>query len=223
MSRLAIALAVAALPWTLFGQAAGLTGVIGLWTTLDDGGPAIQIEGAKWSGTTDPAAARSIGTTLFGSATDRFVANATAPGAFPLAVFRNTTSFTGGTLRVQFKMNAGASDQTAGLVFDLQPSGEYLFLRYNTKDGNLALWAYRDGERVRIKDGETHAQLPMKVWHTLTVTVANTKVTAAIATAKLTFEHTLDRPIGGRVGVWTKRDSVTAFKDFAATGVPAVR
>jgi hypothetical protein len=225
-----VVLAAFGMPWATAGavdvtsktteelrrQSTGLVGVVGLWSQVDDGGPAIQIDGAKWSGKTDPAEARSIGKTLFGSAMDKFVANVTAPAAFPLAVWPKAPNFTGGTLQVQFKMVAGASDQTAGLVFDLQPNGEYLFLRYNTKDGNLALWAYREGERARVKDGTNHAQLPMKAWHALTVTVTGTKVTAAIPAAKLTFEHTLDKPVSGRVGLWTKRDSVTTFRGFSA-------
>lgn len=215
--RATIITATLALSATLAAQGAGLTGVVGLWRAVDDGGPALQIDGANWKGATDPVEARAMAKTLFGSALDKFVANATAPAAFPLAVAPKVTSFTGGTLRVQFKMVAGASDQTAGIVFDLQPNGEYFFLRYNTKDGNLALWAYREGERARVADGKNHAQLPMKVFHSLTVTVAGTKVTAAIPAAKLTFEHTLDKPVTGRVGLWTKRDSVTTFKDFTAT------
>ena len=234
--RAAVVLAAVAMPWTLAGpaevgaegsderrrQAMGLTGIVGLWTAVNDGGPALQIDGAKWSGTTDLAQARSLGQALFGSASDTFVANVTAAGAFPIAVSRDVASFTGGTLRVQFRMVAGESDQTAGVVFNLQPSGEYFFLRYNTKDGNLALWAYRDGQRARVKDGENHAQLPMKVWHALTVTIAGTKVTAAIPAAKLSFEHTLDRPVSGRVGLWTKRDSVTTFREFAASATPRI-
>jgi hypothetical protein len=221
--RASLFTAALALSATLAAQGPGLTGVVGLWRAVDDGGPALQIDGATWKGTTDPAEARAIGQSLFGAASDTFVANATAPGAFPLAVSRTAGAFTGGTLRVQFKMVAGASDQTAGIAFDLQPNGEYLFLRYNTKDGNLALWAYRAGERARVKDGETHAQLPMKVWHTLAVTIAGTKLTAAVPAAKLSFEHTLDRAVTGRVGVWTKRDSVTTFRDFTAVRAAAGR
>lgn len=215
--RSTMVIAALALSATLAAQDVGLTGVVGLWRSVDDGGPALQIDGASWSGTTDPAAARSIAKTLFGSATDQFVANATAPAAFPLAVASKVANFTGGTLRVQFKMVAGASDQTAGIVFDLQPTGEYLFLRYNTKDGNLALWAYRDGQRARVADATEHAQLPMKVWHALNVTVAGTRVTAAIPAAKITIAHTLDKPVSGRVGLWTKRDSVTTFRAFAVS------
>ena len=56
--------------------------------------------------------------------------------------------------------------QTAGIVFNLQPTGDYLFVRYNTKDGNAALWSYSGGQRRVIAHGEVHEQLPLNVWDT---------------------------------------------------------
>ena len=41
-------------------------------------------------------------------------------------------------------------------------------------------------------------------------------VEGTIAAGDLRVEHTLDRAIGGRVGLWTKRDSITAFRSWRA-------
>ena len=112
---------------------------------------------------------------------------------------------------MQFKLIAGASDQLAGLVFNLRSSGEYLAVRYNTKDGNAALWKYDNGARARLADGTAHAQLPLDVWHTIEVQVVDRKVTGLV-NGTLRVEHTLDQPISGRVGFWAKPDSVSAFK-----------
>lgn len=133
-------------------------------------------------------------------------------GPFALAVLRGAPAFTGGTFQARFKLMAGKSDQTAGLVFDLRPNGEYLFVRYNTKDGNVALWRFVNGERARVADGAAKAQLPLGVWHQLTLTVSGRRVTAVV-NGTLTVEHQLAAPVEGRLGFWTKRDSVTAFKD----------
>ena len=132
---------------------------------------------------------------------------------FPLATVRGIESFRDGTLSVNFKMIAGESDQIAGIAFDVSPAAEYYYARYNTKDGNLALWRFADGRRTRLLDGTEHLQLPLNTWHELRVDVRGTKVTATV-NGKLRITHTLPAPVSGRVGLYTKRDSVTAFKDF---------
>lgn len=133
-------------------------------------------------------------------------------GPFSLGVLSEIPAFTGGTFQARFKLVAGKSDQTAGLVFDLRPNGEYLFVRYNTKDGNVALWRFANGERQRLADGSDHAQLPLGVWHQLTLTVVGRRITGVV-NDMLRVEHELTAPVHGRLGFWTKRDSVTAFKD----------
>lgn len=79
---------------------------------------------------------------------------------------------------MQFKLVAGASDQTAGVVFDLRSNGEYLYVRYNTKDGDLALWKYADGERHLIVHGTGKGQLSLGAWHELVVTVRGRELSA---------------------------------------------
>ena len=195
-------------------QRAAFVGVVGQWSQVDDGGPAFKVNGEAWSGKTAKAEVEAVGRTLFASIGDPFVANTTGDGAFPLAVWTGTSDFTSGTIRVRFKLVAGASDQTAGIVFNLKPSGEYLFFRYNTKDGNVALWGYENGARRVIAHGETHVKLPMNEWNELVMTIAGNKLTGSVAGKQVTLEHTLDAPISGRVGLWTKRDAITVFKDY---------
>src|SRR5687768_7017075 len=122
------------------------TSVVGNWKNVDDGGPAFKVDTTGWSGTTARPALEALSKSLFGTAaSETFLANGASAAAFPLAVFNGTTNFTQGTVRVQFKLVGGASDQKAGIVFNLKPTGEYYFARYNTKDGNLAVWQYRNG------------------------------------------------------------------------------
>ena len=199
-------------------QTAGLVGIVGPWAASTDS--ALTVNGASWSGTTTEAELRRTATPLFGTVSAGLVRNGTAPGAFPLAVSPTVASFSGGTLRVQFKMIAGASDQNAGIAFDISPDGEYLYARYNTKDGDLALWRFVKGERQLIVHGTGASQLPLGKWHELVVTVRGTSLSASITgNTTLALAHTLDAVPSGRVGVWVKRDAVTAFRQF--TAVPA--
>jgi uncharacterized iron-regulated membrane protein len=164
--------------------------IIGHWEHSADGADAMIVADArKWK--TEPAAA-----------------------PFPVAAVRGVTGFSDGVLRVQFKLVGGESDQIAGLAFGITPASEYYFARYNTKDGNVAIWQFVNGERKRVAEGADHLQLPLGTWHELTVEVRGTKVIASVG-GKLRVEHTLPAPVSGRVGFWTKRDSITAFKGFS--------
>jgi hypothetical protein len=164
--------------------------IVGHWETATDGADAtIVADARKWK--TEPADA-----------------------PFPVAAVRGVTGFSDGVLRVQFKLVGGESDQIAGLAFGITPASEYYFARYNTKDGNVAIWQFVNGARKRIAEGTDHLQLPLGTWHELTVEVKGTKVIASVG--KLRVEHTLPAPVSGRVGFWTKRDSITAFKGFSA-------
>jgi hypothetical protein len=163
--------------------------VVGYWDTLHEAGETIVIADArKWK--TEPAVV-----------------------PFPLAVIREVADFRDGILAVKFKLIAGESDQIAGLAFGITPQLAYYYARYNTKDGNVALWRFENGERRRLFDGPEHLQLPLNVWHDLQVEVRSQKVIASVA-GKLRIEHTLPAAVSGRVGFYTKRDSVTAFKAF---------
>lgn len=210
------ALAVIAAPMlVLQHSAATLASVVGHWSHIDDGGPALKVDGAKWSGKTTRAELEAAAKPIFGTVSDALVANATGSGAFPLAVWTGTSNITDGAVRVQFKLISGSDDRSGGIVFALTPAGEYYYVRYNTKDGNLAVWRYENGGRKVLKHGEHHEQLPLNQWHELTIRVSGQKVTGNVTGTKLTVEHTLDAPVSGRVGLWAKRDVVTAFRNFS--------
>jgi len=197
----------------------GAIPIVGQWIEEAEAGEGVvRVDGVP--GQPPPSAAvEKAATSLFGKVDPAFVANATAPGAFSLAVLPNVNAFSAGTFRARFRLVSGASDQTAGLVFGLKPNGEYLYARYNTKDGNIALWRYANGNREVIAHGEQHVQLPLGAWHDMGVTIAGTRL-VAVVNDRLRFEHQLPGPVDGRIGFWTKRDSVTMFKDVRVTPRP---
>ena len=198
---------------------AGFTPVVGYWTDTTAGGAAVVVNGERWSGTTTPADLRKASDRLFGSTVETFLSNGGAAGAFPYAVSAAAAEFRNGTLRVQFNMIGGKSDQIAGLMFGLRPSGEYFYIRYNTKDGNVAVWRFANGERQVLEHGEVHKQIPLGTWHELVVEVRGRQVRGYIAgDPTISVEHTLDADPAGRVGVWAKRDAITAFRGFTAAG-----
>ena len=218
LTAVAIVSAIAILPARMQpASPLGIVSVVGQWTEEKDGtDPAVRVDGQPGKVMAAPDIEKSA-KTLFGTMDPAFAANAGSPTAFSLGVIAGVPRFTEGTFRARFKLMSGESDQTAGLVFDLEPNGEYLYARYNTKDGNLALWRFAKGNREVIAHGEQHVQLPLNVWHELAVTIAGGRLTVDANNGKLKFEHALPEAVDGRSGFWTKRDSVTMFKDVRVT------
>jgi hypothetical protein len=190
--------------------------VVGQWEhTLENGTAVVTSNPAQWDGKSGPdldATARS----LFTDPRPAFAVNSAPATAFPLAVLKGVNGFSEGTLQVRFKLIAGPTDQTAGIALNIGPAADYLYVRYNTKDGNVAVWEFVDGKRNVLAHGTEHAQLPLNQWHQLAVQVAGTRVSGSVPGTTLKVTHDVARSIGGRVGLWTKRDATSAFKDFQA-------
>jgi hypothetical protein len=192
-------------------QRVAIQPVVGHWErVLDDGEPAAVADGTKWDGRSGPDL-RQLARTLFAKPDEAFAANMDAETAFPFAVVMSVDDFTGGTIRGRFKLIDGESDQIAGFAFGLQPNGDYHYVRYNTKDGNLAVWEFTGGARNVLKHGDHHAQIPLGQWHELVITVDGRRVRGEMVDG-FRVEHELPRPVSGRVGLWAKRDAVTAFR-----------
>jgi hypothetical protein len=55
-----------------------------------------------------------------------------------------------------------------------------------------------------------------KQWHDLKVRIAGTKVEGYL-NGKLYLQHTLDQPVSGKIGLWSKADSYMHFDGFTVT------
>ncbi|MBX9854238.1 MAG: hypothetical protein K2Y26_01865 [Gemmatimonadaceae bacterium] len=203
----------------------GLTAAVGHWSVgasnpkgaMDAG---ITANGELWSGRSDAAELSALARRWFGTADSSFVANAMSNGAFPFAVHDATTKFGDGVLAVDFRLDGGKSDQFAGIMFGLTSRGEYYAGRYNTKDGNVAVWTYANGERRVLAKGAGEKQLPLGAWHRLEVHIRGRDVTVrVVGHPELTHTHVLEAPVSGRVGLWVKRDAVSAFRNYKVSAV----
>lgn len=133
-------------------------------------------------------------------------------GHFPIAVYEGTKDFRNGTITVQFKPLAGKSDQAGGIVFDRKDNGDYLVIRANALENNLNLYRYASGRRTSIKE-VANAPAPAGVWHELKVVVSGSRIQGFLD-GKPLLQYDLDRDVSGGVGLWSKDDSVAAFRNF---------
>jgi hypothetical protein len=127
------------------------------------------------------------------------------------AVAQGIDDFRGGEISFRFKPVAGRIDQGAGILFNLKPNGDYLLIRANALENNLVLFKYEKGKRSSvgwIRDTPT----PSGQWQDLKVRISGAKVEGYL-NGKLYLEHTLPAPVSGKIGVWSKADSVVYFDD----------
>ncbi len=144
----------------------------------------------------------------------------TTRGRFPLAIL-NTLECKDGELSVKFKPISGKVDQAAGLVWRYRDENHYYIVRTNALEDNVVLYKVEGGKRTSLapKDmpagtyGVKHA-VPTQAWSTMRVVFQDSVFTVYFNGQKL-FEVEDATFIGpGKVGLWTKADSVTYFDDF---------
>jgi sulfoxide reductase heme-binding subunit YedZ len=188
----------------------------GNWTVRDDAGEKVlRVDGTTWKTGTPPANLTEKSAALFPASAAAFESRVKAGLQFPYGIVRQVGTFGDGEIRVDFKLVGGASDQFASLLFGLTDDSNHYAYRYNTKDGDTALWRVVDGQRERLHHGGVPVAVKLGEWRTLRLKIAGTQLTGWVDdTEALTF--TLPAPVTGRVGLWSKADSVTDYRRFVA-------
>ncbi len=130
---------------------------------------------------------------------------------FPLAVLDGVT-VRDGEVSVKFKAVGGQEDQAGGLVWRHQDANNYYVARANALEDNYTIYYVKNGKRQSLKSADL--KVTPQAWHTLKV-VSHKNVFTLYFDGKevlTTHDNTFSQP--GRVGLWTKADSVTYFDDF---------
>lgn len=141
---------------------------------------------------------------------------------FPVAVLADYSA-ADVDLAVRFKPVSGKVDQAAGLVWRFRDEDNYYLVRANALEGNVVLYKVENGRRADLPvkgEGRVYgkkAEVPAGAWSRLGVVARGPRFEVYLNGAKL-FE--VDDPTftaAGKVGVWTKADSVTLFDDLTVT------
>src|SRR5215813_153611 len=133
---------------------------------------------------------------------------------FPLLIADDGT-FRDLDLSVKFKAVAGSVDQAGGLVFRLKDANNYYVVRANALEDNYRLYHVVNGRRVQFAGA--NFKVSSGTWHELRVELTGNKFTCYFDGAKK-IEATDDTfKEAGKVGLWTKADSVTYFDDLTVT------
>ncbi len=130
--------------------------------------------------------------------------------------FKNDTSLKDGFVEVKFKAISGRDDQAGGLVWRLKDANNYYVARANALENNVTIYHTINGRRTEKK--RTSIKVAPNQWHTLRVEFQGNHFTVALDGKKAIDWDDDTFKDAGKVGVWTKADSVTLFDDFSFSG-----
>lgn len=151
----------------------------------------------KWTVETDPTAQDGAN-----------VLKQSGSGDFPWCV-KQDVSIADGFVEAKFKPVSGREDQAGGVVWRWKDGDTYYVARANALENNVSLYYTTGGRRHTIQYQE--APVAARVWHTLRVDFVGNRIQVALD-GKRYIDVADDHISGaGRVGVWTKADSVTLF------------
>ncbi|HET9839455.1 MAG TPA: family 16 glycoside hydrolase [Candidatus Angelobacter sp.] len=130
---------------------------------------------------------------------------------FPLAI-ADEGSFRDLDLSVKFKAISGNVDRAGGLVFRLKDANNYYVVRANALEDNFNFYHVVNGKRRQIKG--SNVKVSSGQWHELRIEANGSRFTCYFDGDKR-IEATDDTfKDAGKIGLWTKADSVTAFDDL---------
>ena len=118
---------------------------------------------------------------------------------------------------MKFKPISGREDASGGIVFRFA-DGRYYVVRANALEDNFRLYTYDHGRR-QIAGASVKAPA-LGQWHAVRVVAVGDHIQAWLE-GKLLLDQRDGHFRSGRVGLWTKADSITAFADLTVRGVTA--
>ena len=141
---------------------------------------------------------------------------------FPLAIVERT-DYKDLVLSVRFKAISGTRDQGAGLVWRFRDANNYYIVRANALENNVVLYKMQDGKRISLAPKGTSEQtygvktrVPGNTWNQLRVQVNGNLFTVSLNGQRLFEVEDNTFAEAGKIGLWTKADSVIYFDDLTA-------
>jgi hypothetical protein len=131
---------------------------------------------------------------------------------FPLAIAEQP-ALRDVRVAVRCKAISGKVDQACGLVGRYRDENNYVVTRANALEGNVRLYTVKGGKREQMAD---HASpITANAWHELRLELRGERLQVFWDGAQVIDQRDAAFLDAGRVGLWTKADSVTHFDDLS--------
>jgi len=204
----------------------------------------VMVDGRPWVASKDNPTKLLVESArkLYGTSNEELMDNAKQFAYYPVAVLKTVQNFSNGSIAVKFKTISGDADRCSGILFNVKENGDWLALRYNDTEHNVILWEFHNGIRrplIRPRDGDLlKAPGDREKWHELRLDVDGGTITGTLDGAKVLSyvlgsapppgrnntppsadllpenNPVLRAPVNGKVGLWSKTDSTSYFKDY---------
>jgi hypothetical protein len=135
---------------------------------------------------------------------------------FPLLIFEGET-FGDFTLTTRFKTVRGSVEQMAGIAFRIQDEKNYYVVRASSLGRSFRFYEVVEGLR-RTPIGP-EIEIPSGVWHELAVACKGNQIHCSLNQKEL-FVVNNNSFTEGKIGFWTKSDSVSYFGDTKIVYTP---
>jgi len=131
---------------------------------------------------------------------------------YPVCI-KDDASLKDGFVEVKFKPISGKEDQAGGVIWRCKDADNYYIARANALEDNVTIYHTIKGRRTEKK--RTEMKVSSNDWHTLRVDFQGSHFTVTFDGKKAIEWDDETFKDAGKVGVWTKADSVTLFDDFS--------
>jgi hypothetical protein len=139
---------------------------------------------------------------------------------YPVCI-KDDTRLKDGFVEVRFKPVSGKEDQAGGIIWRVKDKDNYYVCRANALEDNVVLYRTVRGTRSALdimgRKGGYGVKEPVAPaqWHTLRVEFKAHRFKVSFDGKHLFDVEDNTFNDAGKVGVWTKADSVTLFDDFS--------
>ncbi len=137
---------------------------------------------------------------------------------FPLLIFEDE-AYGDFTLTTRFKTVRGSAEQMAGIAFRIQNETNYYVVRASSLGKTFKFYRVVNG--VRGVPVGVDVAIPGGVWHEMAVECRDNQIRASLDAKELiNLTDKVDPLKNGKIGFWTKSDSVSYFADTKIVYTP---
>jgi hypothetical protein len=138
---------------------------------------------------------------------------------FPMLIYRKE-NFKDFTLTTRFKILDGIIEQMAGVVFRYQNESNFYVVRVSALGHNIRFYKMVNG-KINVPVGPS-LNISLGVWHSLSVQCEGNRITCWLDDKLVMPSLEDDTFDSGKIGFWTKSDSLTHFGDTTISYAPVV-
>ena len=136
--------------------------MVGTWVVAQDGADkVIMVDGRPWVASKDNPTKLLIESArkLYGTSNEELMDNAKQFAYYPVAVLQGVDNFIERHDQREVQDHRRRRRPRSGILFNVKPNGDWLAVRYNDTENNVALWEFHNGIRRNMRFSDRAKQV----------------------------------------------------------------